>query len=76
MCYVNRSVSGFVDEGNTMIQIVRALNKFYNQLFRWDSETRILSLSHGKYVWFVKLNDDNKFKVIDCKYKSKSNPKK
>lgn len=56
-----------------MIQAVKATDKFGSQLFQWDTERQILSIPHGKEIWFVKLGEDGKFEVIESKPKPKRN---
>lgn len=53
-----------------MIQSVKATDKFASQLFQWDADRRIISLPHGKDIWFAQLDNDGKFKVIKNKPKS------
>ena len=55
-----------------MIQVVKATDKFESQLFQWDVERQVLSLPHGKDIWFAKLGDDGKFRVIESKPKPQS----
>lgn len=52
-----------------MVQSVKATDRFESQLFQWDVERRIISLPHGKDIWFAELGEDGKFKVIECKPK-------
>jgi hypothetical protein len=56
-----------------MIQTVKATDTFTSQLFQWDAERRIISLSHGKDIWFAQLGDDGQFTVIESKPKSSMN---
>jgi len=53
-----------------MIQAIRASDKFESQLFQWDVKRKILSLPHGKEIWYVQLGEDGKFTVIESKSKS------
>ena len=43
------------------MQIVRATDSYSSPLFHWDKLNRIVSLSHGKEVWFCGLNESNDF---------------
>jgi len=52
-----------------MVQAVKATDKFESQLFQWDMERQIISLPHGKAIWFAKLCENGQFKII------KSTPK-
>ena len=52
-----------------MLQAVKATDKFESQLFQWDVERQVLSLPHGKEIWFAQLGDDGRFKVIESKPK-------
>ena len=52
-----------------MNQTVRATDQFESQLFQWDMERQIISLPHGKEIWFARLGEDGKFTLI------KSEPK-
>lgn len=56
-------------EGIKMVQLVNATDKFESQLFQWDMERQIISLPHGKEIWFAKLCENGQFKVF------KSTPK-
>jgi hypothetical protein len=56
-----------------MVQLVKATDKFASQLFQWDAERRVISLPHGKDIWFAQLGDDGQFKVIKSKPKSSFN---
>jgi hypothetical protein len=56
-----------------MVQAVKATDKFASQLFQWDAERRVISLPHGKDIWFVQLGDDGRFTVIESKPKSSFN---
>lgn len=53
-----------------MVQAVKATDKFESQLFQWDMEQQIISLPHGKEIWFAKLCENGQFRVI------KSTPKR
>ncbi|GHU62690.1 hypothetical protein AGMMS49983_04600 [Clostridia bacterium] len=55
-----------------MVQMVKAKDKFESQLFQWDMERQVLSLSHGKEIWFVQLDKDGKFKVLESQPKTQS----
>ena len=55
-----------------MIQTVKAMDKFESQLFQWDMERRVISLPHGKDIWFVQLGDDGKFNVLESMPKPQS----
>ena len=52
-----------------MVQSVKATDRFESQLFKWDMEHRIISLPHGKDIWYAELGDDGKFRVLECKPK-------
>lgn len=52
-----------------MVQLVKATDKFESQLFQWDIERQVISLSHGKDIWFAQLGRDGKFTVIESKPK-------
>lgn len=54
-----------------MVQLVNATDKFESQLFQWDMERQVISLSHGKDIWFAQLGRDGKFTVIESKPKPK-----
>lgn len=58
-----------------MLQAVKATDKFQSQLFQWDMKERIISLPHGKDIWFARLGEDGKFKIIDCKPKPQHHSK-
>jgi hypothetical protein len=55
-----------------MVQSVKATDKFESQLFQWDMEHRIISLPHGKDIWFAELGEDGKFKILESKPKPQS----
>lgn len=55
-----------------MVQTIKATDKFGSQLFQWDIENQIISLPHGKEIWFVQLNEHGKFRVIESKPKPRS----
>jgi hypothetical protein len=55
-----------------MVQAVKATDKFESQLFQWDMERQVLSLPHGKDIWFVQLGKDDRFKVLESKPKAQS----
>jgi hypothetical protein len=55
-----------------MIQAVKATDKYESQLFQWDIERQVISLPHGKDIWFVQLDKDGKFKVLESKPKQQS----
>lgn len=55
-----------------MVQAVKAADKFGSQLFQWDTERQVISLPHGKDIWFVQLGRDGKFTVIESKPKPQS----
>lgn len=57
-----------------MLQAVRASDKYKSQLFLWDTESHILSLPHGKEIWFAALGDDGQFIVVGKKPKAKEQP--
>ena len=48
-----------------MVQSVKATDKFGSQLFQWDVERRVISLPHGKKIWFAELGNDDKFRVLE-----------
>lgn len=52
-----------------MVQSVKATDRFESQLFQWDMERRVISLPHGKDIWFAELGKDGKFRVLECKPK-------
>lgn len=52
-----------------MVQTVKATDKFESQLFQWDMERQIISLPHGKEIWFAKLCENGQFKVMRSKPK-------
>ena len=52
-----------------MVQMVKATDKFESQLFQWDMERQVLSLPHGKDIWFVQLGKDGRFKILESKPK-------
>jgi len=52
-----------------LVQSVIATDRFESQLFQWDMERRIISLPHGKDIWFAVLDDDGKFKVLESRPK-------
>jgi hypothetical protein len=52
-----------------MVQSVKATDKFESQLFQWDMERQVISLPHGKDIWFAQLDKDGKFKVLESKPK-------
>jgi hypothetical protein len=56
-----------------MVQAVKATDKFASQLFQWDAERRIISLPHGKDIWFAQLGKNGQFTVIESKPKSSIN---
>lgn len=58
-----------------MVQMVKATDKFESQLFQWDMERQVLSLPHGKDIWFVQLGKGGRFKVLESKPKPQSNLK-
>jgi len=58
-----------------MVQAVKATDKFESQLFQWDVERQIISLPHGKDIWFVQLGKDGKFRVLESKPKPQSSIK-
>ncbi|GHV18023.1 hypothetical protein FACS189425_05650 [Clostridia bacterium] len=47
-----------------MIQSVRANDRYESELFRWDKTHRMLSLPHGKEVWFLKLAENGEFQCL------------
>ena len=53
-----------------MTQAVKATDQFKSQLFLWDTERRIISLPHGKDIWFAQLGDDGRFIIIESKPKA------
>ncbi len=57
-----------------MVQAVKATDKFASQLFQWDAERQVLSLPHGKDIWFVQLGKDGQFTVIESKPKKSITP--
>lgn len=59
-----------------MVQMVKASDKFESQLFQWDKERQVISLPHGKEIWFARLCDDGSFVIIDHKPKSQMKPPK
>ena len=56
-----------------MVQSVRALDRHASQLFQWDADNRIVSLPHGKEIWFARLGEDGKFIVVESKPKPRAN---
>ena len=52
-----------------MIQAVKATDKFGSQLFQWDAERQVISLPHGKDIWFAELGKDGMFRVLDSQPK-------
>ena len=54
-----------------MIQVVKADDQYGSQLFQWDTVNQIISLPHGKMIWFLQLGDDEQFKVVERKPKLK-----
>ena len=59
-----------------MLQLVKATDRYNSQLFQWDAEQKVISLPHGKEIWFVKLCEDGTFKVLGYKPKPRASPKK
>ena len=55
-----------------MVQTVKAKDKFESQLFQWDMKRQVISLPHGKDIWFVQLGEDGNFKVLESKPKAQS----
>jgi hypothetical protein len=64
------------EEETPVIQSVKASDMFESQLFQWDTERRIISLPHGKDIWFAKLGDDGKFTILESQPKPQRIPKK
>lgn len=58
-------------EGKLMVQVVKATDKYESQLFQWDVEQQIISLPHGKEIWFVQLCESGEFRVVECVPKPK-----
>lgn len=58
-----------------MIQAVKATDKFESQLFQWDMERKIISLPHGKEIWFAKLCENGQFRIIKSTPKSQQDLK-
>lgn len=58
-----------------MVQAVKATDEFESQLFQWDTERRVISLPHGKDIWFARLEEDGKFAVFESKPKPQSRSK-
>ena len=54
-----------------MTQIVKANDKHKSQLFQWDTERNIISLPHGKEIWYAELSKDNHFVLLESKPKPK-----
>jgi hypothetical protein len=52
-----------------MIQAVKATDRYESQLFVWDAERRVISLPHGKEIWYAQLGKDGQFRVIASKPK-------
>lgn len=59
-----------------MVQAVKATDAYESQLFQWNSKERIISLPHGKDIWFARLDENGYFVVIDHKPKSQVKPTK
>lgn len=59
-----------------MVQAVKATDEYGSQLFQWDAAEKIISLPHGKEIWFARLGEDGRFEIIDHKPKSQMKPPK
>ena len=57
-----------------MIQHVKATDRYQSQLFQWDAVQKVLSLPHGKEIWFARLGCDGKFTVFKRIPKPRNNP--
>lgn len=58
-----------------MVQSVKATDKYESQLFIWDAERQIISLPHGKNIWYAKLNNNGIFVLIKSKPKPQTTHK-
>jgi hypothetical protein len=54
-----------------MIQSVYANDHYGSELFRWDKTHRILSVPHGKEVWYLKLAENDEFQCLRSEPKPK-----
>jgi hypothetical protein len=52
-----------------MLQLVKATDSYRSQLFQWDVERQVLSIPHGKEIWYLQLEENGLFNVLESKPK-------
>jgi hypothetical protein len=54
-----------------MLQVVKAKDKFASSLFQWDTDKQVISISHGKEIWYIQLESNGTFTVLGSKPKTR-----